>query len=199
MQQRAVQITGTTPSDAPRDAGVEHFNRIEIDAAPPPGHTESMNPAERPLAHARRQPRHRVRHNRDAARLMDRREGGVNRLQHRERPVNKECEQVPVPGRHFRAGDDADAAGAAFGKVARRERAPDFIVIGDGDEVEVGLLRSVVEQLRDTLQAVNNIRMQVNIRPPGMRQWRAICSGLPVVHSRCHRSPHRVLRTVRAV
>src|SRR5439155_3830764 len=59
---------------------------------------------------------------------------------------------------------------ALHGEVARLLRAADLVVIGDGDNIEVGVVFGVIEESGDALEAVHLIRVEMDIRPPGSRQ-----------------------------
>ena len=105
---------------------------------------------QRARAERRRERRHRVRGDGQSALVVDRARASRPAAQGRDALGDEQRQHVPAPGGDLLADHQLEAVVAGGVELPCAQRAVDALVVGDGDEVEVGVALDVVEQVRAT-------------------------------------------------
>lgn len=104
-----------------------------------------------------------MRRDRDAALIVNLRDRLVERHERLDRFVDSEREEVSLKRCDLAASKQLEAIFAPRRQIARLFRTIEHIVIGDGDQVEIGFVFDKVKDLFDGCHTVAMRRVDVNI------------------------------------
>ena len=138
--------------------------RVErLDGVRPVARLVGEQPAQDEALGAQRVGHERVGRDRDAALVVDRGDRRAQRPERLDRLLDPEREQVPAEGRDLLADDDLERQAAVPRDGPAGERGVDPLVVGDGDDVELGVALDVVEDLDDARRAVRGEGVDVEV------------------------------------
>ena len=144
VQDLLVEPDRAGAADAARVRRIARLDAVDVHERIGRGRERSQ----RALADGEREVGKGMRHDRDAAGVVDVRDRRRERREHRDLVLDPQREQVTGPRRDLDAGDDLHRARAARRDVAQHECAADVVVIGQRDDVEPDALRRVEDGLR---------------------------------------------------
>ncbi len=127
-------------------------------------------PPEHPALGAQREWHQRMGRDRQPACLVDGQDRGAQRAERPDGPVHVQRQQVAAERRHLLADDDLRAQAAIARDRPGGQRRVDPLVVGDGDDVEVGPSLDVVEDGVDARGAVAGQGVDVEIGAPETRR-----------------------------
>lgn len=146
--------------DAPGEGRIHRFKPIEMYRV-----ARMMMDAHQAVASNRADhPTHRMRRDDDAALRVHLRDRFVERLKRTHRPLDAQREQVAFERRDLSASQNLEAIVAPRGEVARLVGAVEHIVVGDRDQIQVGLVFDKFQHLFDASHAVAVSCVNVKIR-----------------------------------
>jgi hypothetical protein len=129
-----------------------------------------MNAHDGVLAHPQGEGGEGVRHDRQAALLVNLGDRGLEAKVAPQSGLKEDSQEVAAAGRDFLGDDDLDPTAALDGQALALDRRFDSFVVGDGDYVQVRVAFDVVENLGGRGGAVRGDRMDVNV---GLTQARS--------------------------
>lgn len=123
-----------------------------------------------------------MRRDRDAALIVNLRDRLIERHERLDRFVDSQREEVSLECCYLAAGKQLEAIFASRRQIARLIRSIEHIVIGDGDQVEIGLVLDEIEYLLHARHPVAMSSVDVNISfshnrlchfatPPHLSPW----------------------------